>query len=95
MKASFLFTPLLLFAFAPTPMPAVKPIVDGPRNPDGTEVQCDLPTRLHLNRGGSDGPVSASSRVSSIRLAGRTCRRSTASSVDADRPAAAGERSTR
>jgi hypothetical protein len=40
----------------PTPMPALKPLVGGPKNPDGTEVQIDLPTRLHLkNRGGSDG----------------------------------------
>ena len=40
----------------PTPMPAVKPLVGGPQNPDGTEIQDDLPTRLQVkNRGGSDG----------------------------------------
>src|SRR5262245_24684880 len=34
----------------------VGALVAGPRHPDGTEVQCDLPGELHVrNRGGSDG----------------------------------------
>src|SRR3954462_9656940 len=35
---------------------AVTPKVAGPALDDGTEVDCDLPARLHVrNRGGSDG----------------------------------------
>ena len=62
MKGPALFAPLfaLVALFPaptppapPTPMPAVKPLVGGPRNPDGTEIQDDLPTRLQVkNRGG-------------------------------------------
>ena len=45
----------------PTPRPrpwgeAFGATVAGPRHPDGTELDCDLPERLHVsNRGGSDG----------------------------------------
>jgi hypothetical protein len=65
MQSTVLFTPLFALAALfpgptpptpPSPMPAVKPFVGGPQNPDGTELQDDLPTRLQLkNRGGSDG----------------------------------------
>jgi hypothetical protein len=50
----------------PPPKPKPKPrrpwgttfeaTVGGPRHPDGTELDCDLPERFHVkNRGGSDG----------------------------------------
>lgn len=56
-------TPPLAPAPAPPPKPwgeipaaPVGALIAGPRHPDGTEVQCDLPGELHVrNRGGKDG----------------------------------------
>ena len=41
----------------PRPWPAhFEATVGGPRHPDGTELDCDLPEPFHVkNRGGSDG----------------------------------------
>lgn len=59
------FCPLiLLLSFLPSLCPAEEysfgdkaTVTDKPIAPDGTQVQCDLPRKLHLrNTGGSDGP---------------------------------------
>ena len=47
---------LCLFTAASADPSGVGAFVSGPRTPDGTEVDCDLPGNLHIkNVGGSDG----------------------------------------
>ena len=47
---------MLRLAFLALALFAIAPKVAGPALDDGTEVDCDLPARLHVkNRGGSDG----------------------------------------
>ena len=52
MKSPALLAPFVALLLSAPP----APFVGKPTNPDGTEIQNDLPARLHLkNRGGSDG----------------------------------------